>query len=402
VEFVPGNWKVVHHAFITVDSTGLSRRRAQKENPPGFDGMLLPETARMPGGQFLGWQPGKVPHFSPDGLAWTLEPNSDLVVQLHLHPSGKSEAVKPSIGLYFTSKAPTNTAFRINLNPLIIDIPPDETNYVIEENYVLPADVELIGISPHAHYLGKRLEGFALLPGGERKELLLIKKWDFNWQGDYRYKQPIHFPRGTTLAMRFSYDNSTNNVRNPNRPPKRVKYGLQTTDEMGELWFQVLPQNPAERNNLAKDFYGHLARRTVEYNEYVLKQDPNDAQAHTRAGRAKLYFGEVAQALEHFKAAVKADPKYDRGWYELGFVFLRQEKLAEARQAFEKVVGLNPDDYEAEGSLGTIYWRQGDLNRAAAHFNNALRINPADSIAKGNLDLVLKAKVVKEGGNSDW
>jgi len=192
--------------------------------------------------------------------------------------------------------------------------------------------------------------------------------------------------------MRFSYDNSTNNIRNPNQPPKRVRYGLQTTDEMGELWFQVLPQNPTERNTLAMDFYGHLSRRAIEYNEHALKQDPNDAEAHTRAGRAKLYFGEVDQALEHFNAAVKANPNYDRGWYELGFVYLRQEKLGEARQAFEKVVALNPDDYEAEGSLGTIYWRQGDLEQAAAHFNNALRINPADSVAKRNLELVLKAK----------
>jgi len=399
VEFIPGNWKVVHHAFITVDATGASRRRAQKENPPGFDGMLLPDTARMPGAQFLGWQPGKVAHLSPDGLAWTLETNSDLVLQLHLHPSGKPEAVQPAIAFYFTEKPPTNTAFRINLNPLIIDIPAGVKDYAIEDSYVLPIDVDLIGISPHAHYLGKRLEGFATFPTGARKDLLLIKEWDFNWQGDYRYQQPIRLPIGTTLAMRFTYDNSTNNLHNPNQPPKRVKYGLQTTDEMGELWFQVLPRNPAERNVLAKDFYGYLARRTIDYNEYVLKQNPKDAQAHTRAGRAKLYFGQVSPALEHFQTAIREDPNYDRAWYELGFIYLRQDKLSEARRAFEKVIQINPDDYEAEGSLGTIYWRQGDLEQAAAHLTTALRINPADAIAKSNLELILRAKAAAREPN---
>jgi hypothetical protein len=392
VEFQPGNSRVVHHAFITIDNTRFSRRLAEKENPPGFNGMLLPETARMPGGQFLGWQPGKVPSFSPPGLGWPLETNSDLVLQLHLHPSGKPEQVQPTVGFYFTPLPPTNTAFRINLNPLIIDIPAGGKDYSIKDEYRLPIDVELVAISPHAHYLARRMHGYAVFPDGTKKDLLLIKDWDFNWQGDYRYATPVSLPKGTVLGMHFTYDNSTENVRNPNQPPKRVKYGLQTTDEMGELWFQVLPRQPGDRNTLARDFYGHLAQRTIDYNEHVLKEDPNDAEAHTRAGRARMFFGQVPEALAHMHAAVKADPKYDRAWYELGFIHLRQNNWAEAQQAFENVVRLNPDDYEAEGSLGVIYLNKGDLDRAEAHFRAALRINPADEIARGNLDRVVRAK----------
>ncbi|MDB6065323.1 MAG: Tetratricopeptide 2 repeat protein [Pedosphaera sp.] len=395
VEFLPGNWKVVHHAFINVDPTRFSRRRAEKENPPGFDGMMLTETARMPGGQFLGWQPGKVPHFSPDGLGWTLEPNTDLVLQMHLHPSGRQELVQPSIGFYFTDQPPTNTAFRINLNPLIIDIPAGAKDYAIEDSYVLPIDVNLIGVSPHAHYLAKKMEGYADPPHGTRRDLILINDWDFNWQGDYRYAKPILLPKGTKLAMHFTYDNSSENVRNPNQPPKRVKYGLQTTDEMGELWFQVLPSNPWERDVLARDFYSHLGKITIDYNEYVLKGNPNDAEAHTRAGRARLYFGQLPEALNHLHAAIQANPSYDRAYYELGFIYLRQNKLPEAREAFENVVRLNADDYEAQGSLGAVYLQQGDLNQAESHFKAALRINPDDEIAAKNLERVLKAKSAK-------
>ena len=392
VEFLPGNWKVVHHAFINVDSTAVSRRSAARENPPGFDGMVLPDTARMPDGHFLGWQPGKLPQMAPEGLAWILEPGTDLVLQLHLHPSGKVELVQPTVAFYFTPLPPTNTAYRLNLNALSIAIPAGAKDYSVEDKYTLPVDLNLLGVLPHAHYLGRRLEGYAWLPDGKKKELILIKDWDFNWQGDYRYAQPILLPKGTTLMMRWTYDNSEANERNPNQPPKPVSYGPQTTDEMGELWFQVLARNPTEGSLFERDFYAHLGRLVIAYNESLLEKDPNNAEAHTRAGRARFYFGQVAEALNHFQAAVKADPKNDKAFYELGSIYLRQNRPAEARQAFETVLQLNPDDYEAEGSLGFLCWRTGELEPAEQHLRAALRLNPTDRIARKNLDRVLQAK----------
>ena len=396
VEFRPGNAKVVHHAFINVDETPFSRRLAEKENPPGFDGMVLPETSRMPGGHFLGWQPGKVPVMVPEGLAWVLNPGTDLVLQLHLHPSGKPEAVQPSIGFYFTDTPPTNQLVRLNLSQLFIDIPPGATNYAIEQSYQLPVDVRVVGVSPHTHYLGKELQGFAALPDGARKWLLRIKDWDFNWQGDYRYATPEFLPKDSRLQMRFSFDNSTTNVRNPNDPPKRVKYGLQTTDEMGELWFQVLPRDRNDRETLLKDFYQQLARWSMEYNTHLIQLDSNDAVARTRVARALLSLGKVTEALDQLHAAVKAKPDYDKAHYELGFIYLRLNRLAEAAAQFETVVRLNPDDYEAEGSLGTICLRQGKLDKAQTHLENALRINPADDIARRNLELVRRAKAGRQ------
>jgi tetratricopeptide (TPR) repeat protein len=241
------------------------------------------------------------------------------------------------------------------------------------------------------------MHGYAGLPNGVKKDLILIKQWDFKWQGDYRYQQPIYLPRGTTLHMHFSYDNSAENIRNPNNPPRRVKYGLQTTDEMGELWLQVLPRNPAERNILAKDFYGHLAQVTINYNEYLLKENPKDAEAHTAAGRAKVFFGRIPEALRHFQAAINAQPGYDRAYYEFGYVMLQHDRLVDAERAFETVVLLNPDDYEAHGSLGVIALRNQELDKAQKHFEAALRINADDAIARANLDQVLKARQAAAG-----
>ena len=391
VDFNPGNPTVIHHAFIEVDPTRYSRLLAEKQTPPGFDGMELPETATMPSGQFLGWQPGKAPTFIPKGLAWELPTNTDLVLQLHMHPSGKPEAVQPTIAFYFTEDAPTNSAFRINLNPLLIDIPAGARDYAIEDTYALPIDVDLIGIAPHAHYLGKQLRGTAVFPDGNLLDLLVIQNWDFNWQGDYQYAKPIFLPKGTRLMMHFSYDNSAENVRNPNQPPKRVKYGLQTTDEMGELWLQVVPRKPAELKVLAKDFYLHLLGNTLAYNDQVVKENPNDAEAYTRAGRARHYLGQFSQALADFNAAIRANPAYDRAYYELGFMELRLNQLNEAQKAFEKVIRLNPKDYEAQGNLGLICLQRRDFVGARQHFEEALRINPQDPVSRGYLEQLKSA-----------
>src|SRR5262249_31118258 len=106
VEFRPGNPKVVHHAFVKVDTTGQSRRLDEQDAEVGFGGMNSP--ARMPGGHFLGWQPGRVAAFLPDGLAWRLDPGTDLIMEMHMNPSGKPEQVQASVGLYFTDQPPTN------------------------------------------------------------------------------------------------------------------------------------------------------------------------------------------------------------------------------------------------------------------------------------------------------
>ena len=150
---------------------------------------------------------------SAEGMAWGLEKGTDLVLEFHMQPSGKPEPVQPSVGLYFSDEAPTKIPFILILGSITIDIPAGAKDHWIEDSYVLPVDVQVLGLYPHAHYLGRQMEVRAQLPDGTERWLIYIKDWDFNWQDDYLYPEPISLPRGSRLLMRYSYDNSADNVR---------------------------------------------------------------------------------------------------------------------------------------------------------------------------------------------
>jgi len=391
VEFRPGNPKVVHHAAMKIDRSRYSRELDAREPGPGFGGMNLPETTEAPSGHFLNWQPGKLPYRAPPGLGWKLGPNTDFVLQLHLHPSGKPEPVQSEVGFYFTDRTPTNSTFKIILDWPAIDIPPGATNYVIEDRYVLPVDVRAFAVFPHAHYLARDMQAFATLPDGTRRWLLRIRDWDFNWQGDYRFAQPIFLPKGTALHMRFTYDNSTNNARNPHQPPQRVRFGPQTTDEMGELWLQVLAAGETELATLAQDYSLKQVEKAIAVNQQRLRSDPDDPKAHLQIGRALLSLGKSGEAHPYFQTAVARQPDNDEPHYFFGLTLRMQQQLGAARQEFETALRLNPNSFKAHGNLGMICLDLGDLAQAEVHFLAALRLNPEDQIARNGLAAVAKA-----------
>ena len=131
VDLNPGSRSVVHHAFIKFDRTRESRHLDGKDGQPGFGGMNT--SAQMPDGHFLTWQPGKVPSLGNERLAWQLRPDTDLVIQLHLRPTGREESVQASAAFYFTDVVPTNRTFKVSLMSLLIDIPPGQRDYVVQD-----------------------------------------------------------------------------------------------------------------------------------------------------------------------------------------------------------------------------------------------------------------------------
>ena len=251
IEIRPGDKRLVHHANVLVDREE-NGRRLEKEPGAGFGGMelVIESEAFDPDSHFLFWKPGSPPYVEPDGMALRLDKNTDLVLNTHFQPSGKPELIQPTLGLYFTDKPATMHPILLQLdNDRMLDIPAGEKNFLVSDDFTLPVDASVLAIYPHAHYLGKDLLGFATLPDGTKKTLIHIGNWDLNWQAVYRYAEPVDLPAGTTISMRFTYDNSADNIRNPNQPPKRVLAGNRASDEMAHLWLQVLPKESSRRHH---------------------------------------------------------------------------------------------------------------------------------------------------------
>jgi tetratricopeptide (TPR) repeat protein/mono/diheme cytochrome c family protein len=392
VEFKPGNPKIVHHAFVKVDPLRRCRALNGKDGQPGFGGMGLPDGVQMPEGHFLAWQPGKLAALEPEELAWRLGANSDVILQTHLRPSGKPELLRASVGLYFSDRTPTNTCTKLALLSLQIDIPAGDTNYVVEDSLTLPAGVQLLAILPHAHYLCRRMEAFATLPDGSRKWLLLIRNWDFNWQGDYRYRSPVLLPRGTKVSMRYTYDNSSENVANPNQPPRRVRYGGQSTDEMAELWLQLLPLERGDSKLLAEAYAEKQRSAFTGYNEFLVRTDPKNVEAQTELGFIRFLEGKNKEAIERLTTAISLAPTNDKPHYKLGVVLRQEGRLAEAQAELETALKLNPSNNDAHGNLGVIFAEQGKLQLAEDQLRSALRINPDDPVARSLLAELLQAE----------
>ena len=384
VELRPGS-KAVHHAFMRIDKARAGRRLDAKDPEPGFPGMHTPG-AEAPDGFFLTWQPGKVPPAPREGMTWTLEKNSDLVLQAHMQPSGKPELIQCAVGLYFSERQGSLLPANIGIRSLTIEIPPGVSNHVVEQSYILPADVELLGILPHAHYLGRQMRGAATLPDGTEKVLLSIRDWDFNWQGEYQYKRPVKLPKGTRVSMRYVYDNSTNNVRNPNQPPRHVSYGIQSADEMAELWLQVLAATPEDRRAIAADQQKIIFTEAIEYNNYLLRLNPSDARAHGDIGKNLMFLGRKDEAAQYLARATELDPSLDEPHYYRGLMLRMAGQLQGAREAFAAAVRANPENSKAHGNLGLVHLQLGDAARGKEHLEIALRLNPGDEIARQTLN----------------
>lgn len=418
IEIRPGDKRVVHHANILVDRSE-SARSQEVEPGVGFAGMELKieSEAFDPDSHFLFWKPGTVTRPEPEGMALRLDKDTDLVLNIHLQPSGKPEKIQPSLGLYFTDEPATVHPMLLQLeNDRQLDIPPDEKHFVVADNFTLPVDVYLLAVYPHAHYLGKDLQAFAILPGGSTKTLIHIPQWDLNWQAVYRYAAPVTLPKGTTISMRYVYDNSSDNLANPNDPPRRVVAGNRSSDEMAHLWLQVLPHNSADqsvdprmllqeamaRHNLEKnpaDFEAQynlaamlqargLPAEAIEHFELAVRLRPGDPTANNALGASLLGAGRSAEAVPYFMAALKAQPDYFDAHYNLANALASQEKYAEAIEHYRAAVRLHADDANAEANLGAALAETGDLAEARLHFQRALRINPNHKLARENLEQI--------------
>jgi len=377
LEFHPGNARVVHHANIRIDRTPASRQLDAADPLPGYDG-LMPRSAEYPEGHFLGWTPGQVAPLVPSDLAWPLEPGSDLVVQLHMLPSGAVAEVKPSIGLFFGHGPPRHTPTILRLGSQSIDIAPGERRYVIKDAYTLPVDVDVLAVQPHAHYRAREIKGIATLPDGSTRWMMHITDWDFRWQHVYREVSPIALPKDTVLSMEYTFDNSAENVRNPQQPPARVSWGQRSQDEMGDLWFQLLAPNDRDRATLTRDVNRKMTAEDVIGYETMLRVSPDDAELHDDVALLYLGLGRPADAVRHFAASAAIKPQSAAANYNLGTALAAASRLDEAAVALRRALAINPGSATAYANLGAVVLQRGRVADAVNYLEEAIRLDPAN------------------------
>ena len=388
IEFDPGSPKAVHHANLKIDATRSSRWLDEEEAGPGYEGSGA-RGARFPDGFFLGWTPGQSAQVVPDGSSWGLNGSSDLVIELHMTPTGRAEQIQPRVALYFTDQPPARLPFMIRLGRQDIDIPPGASRYVSRDRYVLPVDVDLLAIQPHAHWLARQIRGVAELPGGETKPLIYIADWDMRWQDVYRLRQPMRLPKGTRVTMEYTYDNSTANVKNPFTPPRRVTFGQTSSSEMGDLWLQVMAADESDRQRLDRDFAPKMLKEDITGIEKMLEIDGSDPRLHADLGLCYLEAGRTAQALDHLKTAARMQPTSPGPQHDVGVVLLKQRRFAEARSYFETAIQLKPDFAEAHSNFGATLHAEGRVDDAIASYTKALAIAPGNADVEYNLGRAL-------------
>jgi Flp pilus assembly protein TadD len=423
MEILPGNARVVHHANILIDRTAELRRQHPNDWKAGIPGMELEVGSGDrfdPDSHFLFWKPDTPAVIEPPGMPWRVDPGNDLILNTHLKPTGRVETVQPRIGLYFTDKPPTRQPMLLQLeHDAALNIPAGDSNFVVEDQLRLPIAVYALGVYPHAHYRGKRLEAWSVAPDGKRTPLILIKDWDIDRQSVYSYRKPLPLPAGSVLHMRYVYDNSAANPRNPASPPIRVKAGNRSTDEMGHLWLQVLPVHPMERSAVGKE--GPAAGQYIDarmlleraWMEHRLTRDPTDSLAAYNLASLDTMSGNPAGAIAIYRKLAAAEPSDARVATSLG---VAEEAAAgqdpaqaagpNAAQAasrnpdrsggwqaalasYKHALTLDPTYSDARYDLATLELQHDQNDAAAADYRTLLQQHPDDAAAHGGLGAAL-------------
>jgi Flp pilus assembly protein TadD/mono/diheme cytochrome c family protein len=399
MEIRPAAPRIVHHANLLIDRTASFRRAhpAQwKEGVPGMELEVDTGNDFDPDSNFLFWKPDTPVLVEPEGMPWRLDPGNDLILNMHLKPSGKPETASAEIGLYFTDKPPSKQPMLLQLeHDAALNIPAGDGDFLVEDSLRLPVDVDVLGIYPHAHYLGKRMEAWATLPDQQKKWLILIPSWDIDRQSVYRYRTPVFLPKGSVVHMRYTYDNSSANEHNPHSPPVRVKAGNRSEDEMAHLWLQVLPVNVPSGSPNPRSPDPRLLLQEAWMRNW-LKKDPGDIIPLYNLGSALAAQGKYQDALAVYQHALALHPGDERVLNELGAVLENSGDWRQAQKVFEQDIAAHPETCNARFNLARSELRHDQANNAEQQFRTMLAQCPADATIHSGLGAALDSE-----GHSD-
>jgi hypothetical protein len=230
----PNNRKVVHHVIVRV------------RYPEGAKGKPPEEVF------FTSWAPGNTSPENPLDTGKFLPKGAKFNFELHYSTIGKPETDQSDLALYFCKERPKMLLETRTAETRDLDIAPGEPNAKSFCLYGFKRETLIFDLVPHMHLRGSWFKYEALYPNGKRETLLSVPCYDFNWQTEYRLAQPKRVPAGTWLLCTGGHDNSTQNPNNPD-PSKRVKWGLQSFEEMFMGFMSVAEPPTADDNSRTEE-----------------------------------------------------------------------------------------------------------------------------------------------------
>ena len=217
-EILPGDKAVLHHvitSFGELETRGPRKGKLKYRDRKGL----------------RGYAPGINSNPYPDGGGIFLPANVAFEFQMHYTPVGRATVDETRMGIWFSEERPEHEIFSmIVLNPSI-RIPAGSKEHKESASKVVSKDALLYSVLVHAHYRGKKMVVTAYYPNGSTEVLLSVPNYDFNWQTSYDLEKPKFIPAGTTLIQHQWWDNSAQNLANPD-PTVDVTWGDQSFEEM--------------------------------------------------------------------------------------------------------------------------------------------------------------------------
>ncbi len=273
VEYNPDNRRVVHHVLGWVDVSGGGRKKDASDPGPGYSCFSGPEVDFH--SDFGGWSVGRDPARLPAGVGYSLPKGADIIIQVHYHPNGKPEFDRSRIGLHLAGTPIKQTVHRPFAFNAALFLMPGKSNIEIKATWKVPVDLVALAVTPHMHKLGRDMTMSITYPDGRTEDLIKIADWDFGWQNTYFFEQPIAVPKDSVLNVIAHYDNSASNPHNPNKPPKLVMWGPQTTDEMCIGFITVTKKDQDLTVPGAKDDLNDIIRRAARRRGRDVGKNPN-------------------------------------------------------------------------------------------------------------------------------
>jgi peroxiredoxin len=228
----PGNRAVVHHIIAFVSSPG------ERPGP------------RRDGGSYLvGVAPGEEALVLPPGMAKKIPKGASITFQMHYTSNGVEQKDRSSLGLIFSKEPPRQIVRTANITQNQLDIPPGDGNYKVVSSATYDKETIILSFMPHMHLRGKDFEYRVEYPDGRSEIVLAVPRYDFAWQMRYVLAEPLRLPAGSKVVCTAHFDNSRNNLNNPD-PTITVHWGPQTWDEMMIGWMQYY--QPGEKPELQK------------------------------------------------------------------------------------------------------------------------------------------------------